>query len=375
MKLKLLPITISAVFFLAALATVAMAQDEVPAPYAGLENPFPWSDKTAQENGKMMYQSSCLGCHGANGDNIAEYDFSTADFPPDLEARPDHYFWVISEGRLDKGMPPYKSSLSDEQRWQVLTYLWSLGKTEDMPEETPPPAGKPATDKTQPTTEPTIEEISGSLLVIMPEQAQLGRPLLMTAYLRDGQEKPVRGSVVKFFIKVDFFTSGLMEIGEATTNDEGIAVLEYTPQQAGELDIVASYESVETTAMLTVAESAERFYHPEAGIPLPAMGKEVLIGPKSALTLEGEGNAPITAFRLPGGIFSWLTLFVATVMLIWVTYFRVIYQVLRIPIVNEIRDTDTRIIPLAGLAIVLFLGTLLVLMILTGPYSHFNLLR
>ncbi len=58
-----------------------------------------------------------------------------------------------------------------------------------------------------------------------------------------------------------------------------------------------------------------------------------------------------------------------------VTYFRVMYQVLRIPIVREIRDTEARFIPLAVLAIAVALGILLVLMLITGPYSRFHVPR
>lgn len=142
-----------------------------------------------------------------------------------------------------------------------------------------------------------------------------------------------------------------MEIGEAPTNDRGVAVFEYTPRQAGDIRVVAHYETIETAATLTLAGTDVPFYQPEVGIQLPAPGEEVLVGPKSAVELE-EGRAPMTAFRLPGGILSWLLLLVVAVMLIWATCFRVFYQVFRLPIVKEISDTDTRRIPLAGLAIV-----------------------
>ncbi len=144
MKFRLLLIVLVITFFLWILATAVLAQEEteVPTPYAGLRNPFSWSDTSAQEAGKALYQQSCSGCHGANGGNIARTDFSAADYPRSLEERPDLYFWILSEGELDEGMPPYKSSLSEEQQWQVLTYLWSLG-TEVAPQEVTPPPESP----------------------------------------------------------------------------------------------------------------------------------------------------------------------------------------------------------------------------------------
>lgn len=361
MKLKLLPITLLTVFFLWVLATVAVAQDEVPAPYAGLKNPFPWSDTAAQEGGEKLYRQTCLGCHGADGGNIAEYDFSAEDSPPDIEERADYYFWVVSEGRLGKGMPAYKSSFSEEQRWQVLTYLWSLGKV-----------GTPV--KAPPATKPPAAEMVNRLLLTAPGQAPAGQPLTLTATLQDSDGKPVKNAVVKFFIKVDFFTNGLMEIGEAMTNDDGVAVFQYTPRQPDDIQILVRHEATETTTTISLLTTGEPFYQAETGIKLPAPGEEVFIGPESALALGEGGEAPTSAFRLPDSILSWLMLFVVTVILIWATYFRVMYQLFRIPIVREIRDTDTRLVPLAGLAIIIVLGIVLVLMLITGPYSHFHLL-
>ncbi len=367
MKSKLLVTAVLVTFLLWVLATAVMAQEETPPPYDGLKNPFPWSDASVQEAGEGLYQTSCLGCHGADGNNIAGADFSAAGFSQSLEERPDFYFWLMSEGRLDKGMPPFKSSLSEEQRWQVLTYLWSLSTAAAPTEATSP-------------TQPPAEGEGIVLLMTAPEQARSGQPLTLTAILHDKQGKPIKSDTVKFFIKVDFFTSGLMEIGEAVTNAQGIAVLEYTPRLTGDIEMAAHHgilytphgEGHEATATLTVTEAGEPFYHPEAGIQLPAPGQEVFLGPESAFELE-MGTAPMTALRLPGGILSWLLLVVVTVMVIWLTYFRVIYQVFRIPIRREIRDTDTRRVPLAGFVIVVALGILLVLMLITGPYSHLHL--
>ena len=127
MKLKLFLGIVSATLFFWVLATAVLAQGEPPPPYAGLKNPFPWTDTSAQETGKGIYEHSCRSCHGASGNNVPIADFSTTNYSSNLQARPDYYFWVTSEGRLDKGMPAYNSYLSDEQRWQVLTYVWSLG--------------------------------------------------------------------------------------------------------------------------------------------------------------------------------------------------------------------------------------------------------
>ncbi len=369
MKFKSVLVFVFVAFLLWVLATAVLAQEEpateVPAPYAGLKNPFPWSDTSVHEAGKGIYQRSCLSCHGASGNSVAGSDFSTTDSQQSLEEKPNFYFWVLSEGRMDKGMPSYKSSLSEEQRWQVLTYLWSLGATVSPSEVTPPP------------TKPPAEGVGGNLQLTAPKHAQSGQPLNLTASLRDNQGEPVRNATVKFFVKVNFFTSGLMEIGEALTNDQGVAIFEYTPRLAGDMQIIAHYgrdSHLETTTALTLTGPDEPFYQAEAGIRLPALGEEVLIFPKSALEPE-YGSAPMTVYRLPGGILSWLLLLVVAVILIWGTYSLVMHQVLRIASVDDMEDTSTRLVPLIGIAAAVVLVTLLVLMLVTGPYSHLHLLR
>jgi len=126
-KLKLILGIASSFFLLWALSTVVLAQGETPAPYTGLQNPFPWTDNVTQAAGKAIYQLSCQGCHGAPGNSISVADFSSSRYSNTLIDKPDFYFWTLSEGRLERGMPAYVDSLSANQRWQVLTYVWAIG--------------------------------------------------------------------------------------------------------------------------------------------------------------------------------------------------------------------------------------------------------
>ncbi|OGO22869.1 MAG: hypothetical protein A2144_02480 [Chloroflexi bacterium RBG_16_50_9] len=357
MKLKLLLAAIITIFLMLLMALAVVAQEgEAPPPYAGLKNPFPWDDASAQSAGKAVYQNSCVGCHGTNGANFPAADFSAPGFSQGLEERPDLYFWWLSEGKLNKGMPAYKSSLSEEQRWQVLTYLRSLGKA--TPANVIPPPVRPPM---------TAENIILHLEV--PSQADSGHPLALSAVLQDHQGSPIEGATIKFFIQVDFFTRGLMEIGEAITNDKGVAVLDYIPRHTGQIEVRAAYETVEATAHLKLPDTDKHFYVTHIGIDVPSPWRDMSIG-ESHLEL-GEGNtAPPTVFRLPTGALSWLTPLLWAAMAIWIVYFYVVYQVFRIPIVGEIRDIDTRRIPRVGLVIVVAVGILLVLMLVTSPLSH-----
>jgi mono/diheme cytochrome c family protein len=385
MKMKLWLGIISAVFLFATTAAAVLAQETEtpPPPYTGLENPFSWDDTEAQAAGKGMYGMFCLSCHGVKGDELWPSETPT---PTSLENAADYYFWVLSEGRLDrvpaeggeKGMSTYKDSLSEEQRWQVLTYVWSLVgavPAVEAPVEAAAEAAAPA---------PEVIEIPPSLTLTVgdiasPDQrGQVGEPLTFTAVLEDGQGDPITGETVKFLLGVNFLTlaDGLMEIGEAVTDEQGAAHVRYTPRFSGAVQVIAKYRArsglLETASALTLAEATAPFYHTEAGIKLPVLGPEIVIGPASSQQLGEMGTAPGMAFRLPGGTFSWLLLPTIAVMIVWFTYFRVMCQMLRIPIVGK-TDTNTRLIPMVGIVMVLGLGTMLLLVLLTGAYSHWHL--
>lgn len=330
-----------------------IAQDEVPPPYAGMKNPFKWEDKAAQEAGKKLYTQSCVGCHGLKGDGVPTVHFGdNLILQKHLENQPDHHFWVLSEGRLTKGMPPYKSSFSEAQRWQLLTYLWSLASTPAKP------------------TQPPAEGIS--LVLNTPKEGTAGRPLPISATLKDKNGQPLAGETVKFQAGIIFLeTGGAIDIGEAVTDGSGVAHLEYVPQLGGPVWIIAQYQDAKSTVEVPLGEADHPFYRPHVGIELPAPGEEVVF-PKSLMQLNDDNSAPETVFRLPGGIISWLLTFAGTVFLVWFTYSRVMYNIFRISTAGQRPDTTARLIPMIGLVFILTLGITLLLMILTGPYSHWH---
>ena len=129
-----------ALVMLIVLSGAALAQEEeVPAPYTGLENPFQWDDASVQEAGRVIFQGSCAVCHIATEAVPVPLgiDYSSINYRQNLEERPDFYFWTVSEGRPDTAMPPWGLSLSEEERWQALTYIWSLGS--EVPTIAPTP--------------------------------------------------------------------------------------------------------------------------------------------------------------------------------------------------------------------------------------------
>ena len=90
-------------------------------------NPFSWTDPAAIDAGRATYEASCAGCHAQDGTGAlpGATDFTTADWQQELRDQNGEILCVLSQGR--GVMPAWEETLTLEQRWQVLTYLSTLG--------------------------------------------------------------------------------------------------------------------------------------------------------------------------------------------------------------------------------------------------------
>ena len=88
----------------------------------------------AEGKGKEIYNLYCLSCHGQYGfgDGAAgtSFDRRPANFHnKKIKAQTDGaLFWKLTNGRMN--MPAFKKILSDEQRWQVVSYLRKISEME-----------------------------------------------------------------------------------------------------------------------------------------------------------------------------------------------------------------------------------------------------
>ncbi|MDO8690043.1 MAG: cytochrome c, partial [Dehalococcoidia bacterium] len=107
----------------------------VPAPYTGMKNPFSASDAATVSAGQAIYAQRCQTCHGDKGDgkgpagsalNPPPANFTASPFKEKFATAQADLFWRVSEGWPGTAMPAFKAQLSDEQRWQVITYEWKL---------------------------------------------------------------------------------------------------------------------------------------------------------------------------------------------------------------------------------------------------------
>jgi mono/diheme cytochrome c family protein len=156
--------------FLFAIGDRAAAQRMIapPAPYARLGDPrpypkvaapaapspgtsggwAPWTDAGLQE-GKETYVAFCMDCHGVAGNGLGAYGGTLAVTPADFRQEPfrsmsdDEWFWHVSEGVPGTVMPPWKQSLSVEQRWNVIRYIKQVFAQPVMRD---PAEGKPPAD-------------------------------------------------------------------------------------------------------------------------------------------------------------------------------------------------------------------------------------
>ncbi len=91
------------------------------------------------ERGRLIYASKCAACHGPTGHGDGPQAEELPALPANLtapevltEVIPQQWFLTVSNGKLDRFMPPFKSSLSEAERWDVVAYLFVLGTAEHV---------------------------------------------------------------------------------------------------------------------------------------------------------------------------------------------------------------------------------------------------
>ncbi len=89
------------------------------------------SDEKNVASGKDIYSKNCANCHGkkgkGDGPKSSELDKVPGDFTKDdFQKQSDGaLFYKITEGK--KPMPSFKKEVTEEQRWQVIHYIRTLG--------------------------------------------------------------------------------------------------------------------------------------------------------------------------------------------------------------------------------------------------------
>lgn len=110
--------------------------EKAPPKYRAKANPFV-KDKQAVPAGKVLFEEHCEECHGENA--LGTKKAPSLRAPEVQSAPPGSVFWILTNGVVRKGMPVW-SKLPEPQRWQLVTYVQSLGAAEAPDNKT---TGKP----------------------------------------------------------------------------------------------------------------------------------------------------------------------------------------------------------------------------------------
>ena len=96
------------------------------------------NSKAAARAGKATYLRLCQYCHGADGKALENIDFEATNLTDPTRYRHGTeaaaIFNSIKNGAGDD-MLPFKDKLNDEQIWQVVSFILSIGPEDRRPKE------------------------------------------------------------------------------------------------------------------------------------------------------------------------------------------------------------------------------------------------
>src|ERR1051325_274650 len=116
---------------------------QAPAKARVKKNPLE-KDPESVPAGKNLFEQHCAECHGDNaeggrkGPSLRAREFQNAE--------PGAIFWVLTNGVVRKGMPVW-SKLPEPQRWQLISFIKSLGVAPAKTEASSPGASNPPAPK------------------------------------------------------------------------------------------------------------------------------------------------------------------------------------------------------------------------------------
>ena len=133
-------LSLSLVFTASLAACVSLASDITPPPNYATPVPQPTSAPVYPivppnpADGAAIFADNCAPCHGETGMGDGTMASQLSVPPAALAspaimraARPMDWFDLVTNGRMDRMMPPFGGSLSDRQRWDVISYVFTLG--------------------------------------------------------------------------------------------------------------------------------------------------------------------------------------------------------------------------------------------------------
>jgi mono/diheme cytochrome c family protein len=105
-------------------------------------------DPEAAAAGRILFEQHCAECHGDTAESGGKGPSLRAEAVQNAE--PGAIFWILTNGVVRRGMPVW-SKLPEPQRWQLVSYLKSLGVAPPKPAEAKPTNLSPVSPKDLPS--------------------------------------------------------------------------------------------------------------------------------------------------------------------------------------------------------------------------------
>ena len=144
MKLPHLLIIVAAASLLSA-CSFTLAADITPPPDYVSPTPMPTLGALVPaaapdiQQGAAIYAQNCAACHGTTGLGDGPQSMQLAVTVPGLglaevarASSPAAWFKMVTQGNLDRFMPPFVGALTDQQRWDVVAYALTLHTSADQ---------------------------------------------------------------------------------------------------------------------------------------------------------------------------------------------------------------------------------------------------
>ena len=106
-------------------AELAKAPEKARSKHNPLEN-----DSDSVAAGRILFARHCAECHGETAEGGKKAPSLRAAEVQNAE--PGAIFWILTNGVVRRGMPVW-SKLPEPQRWQLVTFLKSLGVSSASP--------------------------------------------------------------------------------------------------------------------------------------------------------------------------------------------------------------------------------------------------
>lgn len=111
---------------------------EAPDEFASLTNPF-GDDEEAIEAGQVIFETHCVACHGPEGvgdgpgaEGLDPKPANLSDHVMMPTLSDGYLFWRVSKGGaidpFNSAMPVWEQALSEDERWQVISYVRTLSE-------------------------------------------------------------------------------------------------------------------------------------------------------------------------------------------------------------------------------------------------------